>query len=346
MNKISYFVLFVVFFLIVYSSSNFKSVDVSVPKIIVHTPSIESYKKHYKIRRVIAFVFYGRKKTASILFRYLDRNLKVNGGILDKVIFAVRTDNKDDLLCLENFLKNNKHLECCYEKKVFATATKYKELYTVLYDDDLVFKIDDDVVFIANGTFEKLFEEYLNGNHFILSANVVNHPQLSYVHARLRAILPFIEVKNYTWEKAKDTNEIDDTVVMGADYGPMSKWWKNGNCAAIAHESFLYHANNNNLNIYDFKIWDFNTVEYHRWSVNFIVIWGKHLNKLNSTHSKVSSDEVTLTAVIPKELKKHSIALGSALVSHFSYWSQFQYLSKTDIIEKYDTLSFKYLKIR
>ena len=35
-------------------------------------------KKKYKIGNIIAFVFYGRRSSASILFRYLDKNLKIN----------------------------------------------------------------------------------------------------------------------------------------------------------------------------------------------------------------------------------------------------------------------------
>ena len=69
-----------------------------------------------------------------------------------------------------------------------------------------------------------MLEEYLTKNHFILSANVVNHPQLSYVHARLRAILPFYEVKEFQWKKSKNSSdEIDDRLALAADYGPMSK---------------------------------------------------------------------------------------------------------------------------
>ena len=301
--------------------------------------SIDSYKSKHKIRNIIAFVFYGRRKSASILFRYLDKNLKINGGILDKIVIAVRTDDEQDLNYLDNFIKKNKNSHCCYERKYFNPSDGYKIVYTVLHDNDIVFKVDDDVVFISNGTFERMLEEYLANNHFILSANVVNHPQLSYVHARLRAILPFYEVKEHQWEKSKNTNEeIDDTIAMGADYGPMSQWWKNPKLAAIAHESLLYHANSDNLDVYDFKIWDFNTVEYHRWSINFIIMWGRHLNTLNSSFTDIKSDEVTLTSLIPKSTKKHSMALGAAVVSHFSYWSQYRYLNQTNILEKYDNL--------
>ena len=40
----------------------------------------------------------------------------------------------------------------------------FTQLFSVLHDDDLVFKIDDDTVFIANGTFENMIEDYLKND--------------------------------------------------------------------------------------------------------------------------------------------------------------------------------------
>ena len=45
---------------------------------------IDNLKSQYKIKNIVAFVFYGRERFANILFRYLDKNLKIHGGILGK----------------------------------------------------------------------------------------------------------------------------------------------------------------------------------------------------------------------------------------------------------------------
>jgi hypothetical protein len=85
-------------------------------------------------------------------------------------------------------------------------------------------------------------------------------------------------VKEFQWGKSKNSSEeIDDTIAMDAGYGPMSKWGENPKLAAMSHESLLYHADNGNLDVNDFKICDFNTVDYYRWSVNFIVMWGRNV---------------------------------------------------------------------
>ena len=106
--------------------------------------------------------------------------------------------------------------------------------------------------------------------------------------------------------------------------------------AAITHESFFVHYKNKNLKIYDFGLWDFHSLSYTRWSINFILFKGKYVKDLKS---KPGSDEHSISVEIPKEHNKHAYALGSALVSHFSYYDQYDYLSKTDILNKYAIIS-------
>ena len=200
----------------------------------------------------------------------------MNGGILDKVLIAVNTDDKDDIKFLDEHLDNNNF----YFKKTFNVSGNYKQLYTILDDDDLIFKMDDDIVFISNGTFEKMVVEYFKNEHFILSANVINHPFLSTTHLTLRAILPFYQSNEFSFKKSENkSEEIDKTLAWGIK--DFRTWWNNGSLAAIAHESLLYNVYNNNIDVYDFKIYDFNTISYNRWSINFILSRGKKFNKIN-----------------------------------------------------------------
>ena len=293
---------------------------------------------NFNVNKTIALVFYGRKKQASILLRYLNQNVKENGGVLEKIIFAVKTNKKEDLEYLDSIMNQNKSY---FERIDFGANTNFKELYATLNDDDLVFKIDDDIVFISNGTFEKMINEYLTHKLLFLSANVINHPLLSSVHARLRAILPFYEKKPYQWVKYKNGMELDGTEAGSIQYEVMSKWWKSPKCAAIVHESFLYHFKNNNLQVYDFNKWDFHSINYDRWSINFVLMRGKYVNKLKDWFPKIIDDEEIISVEIPKYFKKHSYAIGSAIVVHFSYFTQHEYLSNTNLIQKYDQISRK-----
>ena len=299
--------------------------------IIQNDKTLETFKKKNNIVNIIALVFYGRQSSVSILLKYLEKNLKSNGGILDKIVFAVRTDKIEDIRYLDKYLKNKSKNE--YKRFKIRVNQKYSEAYKHLDDNDLVFKIDDDVVFISNGTFERMVEEYLKNDLLILSANVVNHPILTYIHTKIGAILPFIEIKNYTYSKTENSKEFHDIITEKKK----NSYMLNHQVGAISHESFFAHYKNKNLKVYDFGLWDFHKFNYSRWSINFILFRGKYINKIHL--SKLGSDEHIISIEIPKEHNKHAYALGSAIVSHFSYMKQYVYLSKTDILNKYKLIS-------
>jgi hypothetical protein len=311
------------------------------------TERIEFYKRKFKIRNIVAYVFYGRKIYTKILFRYLDRNLKINGGILDKVLIcnhlqATKVNITDESIFLNNYLEHHKG----YEEIKFERVVSFKTLYTVLHDNDLVFKIDDDIVFISNNTFETMLEEYFNNDHLILSANVVNHHTLSPIHANMKLMVPFYETHEMKWVRSIDKIAKSKESTIRCIYN-VNTWKGNPKCGAIAHENFLYHIYQNNfsLSAYNFKLYNFNAHNHFRWRINFILFRGSLVNKMNSMYPNVNTDEEVLTVSIPKKYNKHLFALGTAVVAHFSYSNgQVEYLSKTDILNKYAKLSLDYLK--
>ena len=310
-------------------------------------PSLIYHKKiDFKVKRIYAVVFYGRKKQASILLRYLEPNIKQNGGILEKIVFAVKTNKTEDLEYLNLIMSQNKSY---FEQRIFESTISFQsfhEVYKIFEDDDLVFKIDDDIVFIANGTFERMVEEYLTNNLIFLSANIVNHPLLSYVHARLRAIVPFYELNHYNWIKFENETELDETDALNANYDAFGKWWNSYKCAAIAHYSFFYNYEKNNLKVYDFNKWDYHSNGYSRWSINFVLMRGKYVNKMKEWIPEMIYDEVSISQDIPKLLKKHVYALGSAIVVHYSYLPQAHYLLNSNLLYRYEKLSENYLNIK
>ena len=313
----------------------FKIVDWKTTDTPISKPNITDWR--FKVNNTYALVFYGRRKQISILLPYLEANIKKNGGVLDKIIFAVRTSNKEDLIYLDKIMGQNKQY---FETVHYVFNTTYKELYTSLFDDDLIFKIDDDIVYISNHTFENMINEYLTNELLFLSANVVNHPLLSYVHYKIGAILPFYEKTPYNFAKIDNETSFKN-IIENNTYDSFSKWWTNPQYAAVAHESFLYHAVNNNLQIFDFKKWDFHYNDFIRWSINFILLRGKYVNKIKEWVPYNTDDEVIISSEIPKLLNKHCYALGSAIVAHFSYYPQNEYLLNTTLLNRYKKLGIK-----
>jgi hypothetical protein len=339
--QIFYFwLILLVIFIIFISYSNFEiKIFNEIPKI---NRNEDLFKKaNFKVNNTYALVFFGRRAQTQILMRFLVKNLKINGGVLDKIVFAVKTKNKEDLEYLDSIMRQNK----TYFKRVLFPSTKhYREIYLSMEDNDLVFKIDDDIVFIHDGTFERMLEEYFNDNLLFLSANVVNHPLLSHVHARMMANMPFDQISEFQWTKSVNKSNLDSTECQNGEYNPFSKWWKNPKCTVLVHESFLYHALKNELDVYDFKKWDFHHMGYERWSINFVLMRGIYANKMKKMFPNMDNDEVAISRDMPKVFGKHCFSLGSAIVVHFSYYPQREFLQKTNLLQRYNNFSKIFLK--
>jgi hypothetical protein len=327
-------------FIIFVSNSNFQiQIFNKIPKI---NRNEDLFKKaNFKVNNTYALVFFGRRAQTQILMRFLVKNLKINGGVLDKIVFAVKTEIKEDLEYLDSIMNQNKTY---FERVIFPNTKQYREIYLTIEDNDLVFKIDDDIVFIRNGTFERMIEEYINKNLLFLSANVVNHPLLSHVHARMMAIMPFDEISEFQWAKSVNKSDLDSTECQNGEYDPYSKWLKNPKCTALVHESFLYHALKNELDVYDFKKWDFHQMGYERWSINFVLMRGIYANKMKKMFPDMDDDEVAISREMPKVFGKHCLSLGPAIVVHFSYGPQSEFIQKTNFLQRYNNFSEIYLK--
>jgi len=100
-----------------------------------------------KDRKVVGFVFYGRRMFVSILDCHLRKNLVVNGGYLDEVHFIANTEDKADLAYLDELVAE------VPEYVRWNQATKTSNGWTDLWihandfeENTILIKIDDDVV--------------------------------------------------------------------------------------------------------------------------------------------------------------------------------------------------------
>jgi hypothetical protein len=94
--------------------------------------------------KVIAIVFYGRRRYVEILNCYLQRNLVSRGGLLDEVIFVPNTIDKEDLAYLDHLVETNN-----YYSKHIESGTLYPGLvggYEAAQNGSICIKIDDDIV--------------------------------------------------------------------------------------------------------------------------------------------------------------------------------------------------------
>ena len=220
LRKMKRFLILIIFSIILLIFSYFLTNKLEIINKYTTVNNYENLNKkaNFIVNNTYALVFFGRKAQMSILMRYLIKNLKTNGGVLDKIVFAVKTNKKEDLNYLDSIMNQNKTY---FQRVTFQNTKRFREIYITLQDNDMVFKMDDDIVFIADHTFERMIEEYFTKNRLFLSANVVNHPLLSHVHARMGAISPYIEVENFTWIKS-NRSDLDESECKFGGYNPFS----------------------------------------------------------------------------------------------------------------------------
>ena len=101
-----------------------------------------------------------------------------------------------------------------------------------------------------------------------------------------------------------------------------------------------------NAKIYDFGVWDFHGIAYDRWSINFFAAYG---HEIISARPIPEDDEQHLSSNYPKSIRKRTlpslttltidcVSIGSALVSHFSYYWQQEIGDRTDVLDRYKAL--------
>lgn len=140
---------------------------------------------------ISGFVFYGRRDRVETMHCYLERNLVTNGGWLDNVIWVVNTNNEADLAYLDKILARSP----LYKTHVLAQQVgwpDYAKIWRMVNRDTMYIKIDDDIVWFADDTIERLVKRKLERRDALaVSANIINNPPLSFLHYHMGAHHPY-----------------------------------------------------------------------------------------------------------------------------------------------------------
>jgi len=304
--------------------------------------------------RVHAIVYYGRREYMEILNPYLERDLKRNGGVLDTVQFALVKYTHDDLRYLGPLVARNRGsyivpmIDGGGWDVIWRLASEPKAIYV---------KIDDDIVYIADGAIAELVREKLRGRFLFVSANVVNHGILSAVHQELAQL---------RW-LAKPTAA--DSEKQGIPFPP---WhfrgdvildprfriehtfysdciWRRWDCAALAHEVLLHRLADGTSCAFDFGMYDLHAHGYGTmsdglgrsidWNTNFFAFATEDFSDIN-WDGVSNDDEAEMSTKHPRRRNEHAAALGRALVSHFTFSSQEKGLRQnTSLVARYLALA-------
>jgi hypothetical protein len=212
-------------------------------------------------------------------------------------------------------------------------------------------KIDDDVVYIAEGAIAELAREKLRNRFLFVSANVVNHGIMSALHQELAQMEwltpdPSKDIRA-PWVYKGPVNHDPRLSIEHTFYSDCV--WRRWECAALVHENLLYRIHRNETCAFDFGLFDFHShgYAYHfdgisrylDWNDNFFALVTEDFSDID-WESVSTDDEATMATWHPQKRDHHAGALGRAVISHFAFSSQEKgLLANTTLLERYRQLA-------
>ena len=144
----------------------------------------------------------------------------------------------------------------------------------------------------------------------------------------------------HRWLPMRNSTLDDCPIRNGMTCSSLPQW----QCAAIAHYTFFARleeeqtGSGKGLAVYDFGTWDIHGLAYDRWSINFFIAWG---HEFIDARPIPRDDEQHLSSNYPRRVRKHCVALGSALASHLAYFWQAEVINSTDVLERYKAFAIE-----
>ncbi|KAA8908135.1 hypothetical protein FN846DRAFT_906347 [Sphaerosporella brunnea] len=309
---------------------------------------------------VHALVFWETWESGVVGECYLRRNLVKNGGLLEKVIFVTTAKDPGDLAALEKVIKSEPEVyQHGVTRHMASRGVPHSAWDGIELDPEVLYiKLDSTITYISDAAIPALVQHRLaHKAPLMISANTINNPPLSQLHARLGAVRPFLPeplppkpTPLTNWR----TSSLPLLPPPKAGYTPKApkshhRWlpvnatnldstparydgdWTGWEVAAQAHYSFFQNAEiAGGLAGYNFGAWD---MEYERLGVGMVALWGKDAVE----HLPVNRDEAGFWTVdISKKLKRHVIVDGRALAALYAFGTQEEDgLKRTDVLQRY-----------
>jgi hypothetical protein len=225
----------------------------------------------------------------------------------------VNTINKDDINFFE-FLENKfKKVNLIQQPEgIINGNSSINAFFTKAMDKDEIYvRMDDDIMWIIPNFFEELFKLRINDSEsFLLAPLVINNSISTHIFQQQKKF----EYNNYLPAYASD-----------------NLTWRDPEFAYNLHQWFLNHLENNTYET--LKIQDY-LIALNRFSINSISWLGSDFSKFNGIIK--DDEEEYLTVIKPAVLQKSNKIIGSLIVAHYSFFTQRDYLDKTDLLKRYE----------
>jgi hypothetical protein len=309
----------------------------------------------YKEKKIIACSPVGRKESMKCLFKEILKHRH----IIDEHHLWVNTVVEEDLNYINQYAEENSDFVTLkygcdkLDPQQMGRAHNVKRFYNYCVEPNtFYFKIDDDIIFIEENTFEKLVEYKIdNPETFLVYPTIINNYWCTHFLRKYDAIdVPECFVCGGSWytdfNKAREamkncpgtmSDNLDEP--KPRDYIPEDRimsplYWHD--------PQFAYQILNNT---YDYIVEDKLSfldipnieLDYEPVSINFVMWSGEDFAKFDGDVKSVD-DEPWLSMFYPLKFDLKNAIVGNTRAVHYAYWPQRDYLNKTDILDKYEKL--------
>ena len=245
---------------------------------------------------------------------------EINENItIDAICIKTGNNNSFGNISYETVKNNNFYFMDTCEK---SWKNYYNYYDNAIFEDDVIIKCDDDIVFIDLNKLPQFIDFIKNKGHDydLIYANTINNNVAAYFQQNTYNLIP------------RD--------LMLLEYPPEGRCgtlWESGEKAEKLHNYFI--ENNQKFLNYDYNndIIPINS----RFSINFIGYKGNKWYKIKDTCLHNNEDEYNLTFDYVKNRGFKNVLYTDFYVSHLSFFSQIHAMNIDDLISKYSVLYSK-----
>jgi hypothetical protein len=266
----------------------------------------------YSNYKVKVLIFAGRRETMSILMP------QIKSKYIDEIIIGVNTNNQDDLKYIYSLKEKEPKITYLEVPKNIKRCTQqsFRFFYTKMEDENTIyFKLDDDLIYIEPGYFEKTLKFRIEHPEYIcIYPMIINNPLCNYLLNGVPMKYKKTNPGEFMYATWKDPTVAEHLLKAFAEFKGLPIWH-------IANFEFGKEMN--------FK-GKFGCI---RPSINAICFFGKDFKKLNVKAYPTDDEEFLTNQVF--NCGRKSIIYGDTLVAHYAFYTQRNYLNTKNILDLY-----------
>lgn len=267
----------------------------------------------YRGKKIVAVTPAGRRRYLDVLKKYV-----LSNHYIDEWKIWCNTTVPEDLSYINEVSKHYKKITVEIRGGEVGHCHNIHKFFDNCVENNTVYvRFDDDIVWMDNRSIQNLLDFRIdNPEFFLVYGNIVNNAICDHIHQRLGAfpVLPHIGYNVY------DKNG-----------------WSEPSGAEIKHKNLINKIEKQELQDFIFKQWVLNL--YERVSINVISWLGEEFEKFKG---QVGRDEEEWLAVTkPKQVNMFNSICGTALFSHFAFYTQREHMDKTKILSIYAEIANK-----